>query len=91
MENIMDNIAKDPNIDDTFKNAIKGPVKTYDTIEAHEEQTKYCEEKKAPHFAPHSNCYSCGRNIYAEGGISVEEARESLITGCPFCHRSYCE
>lgn len=24
-------------------------------------------------------------------GISVEEARNGLTTGCPFCHRSYVE
>lgn len=50
-------------------------------------------------------CYCCHQQIYsAEGreyiglkhptgrmtaGISVEEARNQLTTGCPFCHRSF--
>ena len=55
---------------------------------AREAQAKLCAEKKLPHFAPHSgNCYSCGRNIYGPGGYDGT----SFITGCPFCHRSYCD
>ncbi len=50
-------------------------------------------------------CFCCKQQIYsADGqaslggrrptgrkveGISVEQARKSLVTGCPFCHRSY--
>lgn len=60
---------------------------------------------KGEGFAPnHGHCFWCHQQIYsAEGqvflggrptgreveGISVEQARKSLVTGCPFCHRSY--
>lgn len=56
-------------------------------------------------FAPvDGKCYCCKQQIYAEqgyeyregrrterlmDGISVEEARTELTTGCPFCHRSF--
>lgn len=34
-------------------------------------------------------CYRCKKQIYSEGGISVERASTELTTGCPFCHTSY--
>lgn len=41
-------------------------------------------------FAPSNGvCYRCIRQIYSEGGISVEKASTELITGCPFCHSSF--
>lgn len=56
-------------------------------------------------FAPiDGRCWCCHQNIYAEqgdeiwnrlrtgkkkNGISVEQARTQLTTGCPFCYRSY--
>ena len=52
-------------------------------------------------------CWQCRRNIYekvvwkmtnlagkeieVETGITVEKAGKSLVTGCPHCHRSYCD
>jgi len=56
-------------------------------------QKEYCEINKAPHFAPLTGrCWNCRRNIYeGERGYSVERAGSSLITGCPHCHRSYCD
>lgn len=30
-------------------------------------------------------------NHKIETGISVQEAGERLVTGCPHCHRSYCD
>lgn len=41
-------------------------------------------------FAPSDGiCYRCKKQIYSEGGISVERASKELTTGCPFCHTSY--
>ncbi len=74
--------------------------KTYDTQKAIEAQKRYAEEKGYPHFAPSSGrCWNCGMNIYqhykigdrVSQGISVESASSSLVTGCPHCHRSYCD
>ena len=73
---------------------------TYDTIKAIAAQAAYCDEIKAPHFAPpDGHCYLCGANIYRapdpergiSGGITVERAGERLVTGCPFCHYSFVE
>lgn len=77
----------------------------YNTEKAKKGQIEYCKRTGAPHFAPQDGyCWKCGRDIYApetrkndytgkefQIGISVKEASESLVTGCPFCHRSYCE
>lgn len=55
-------------------------------------QRKYCDENDFPYFAPHDGyCYRCHKNIYAEGGFSVEAASNKLITVCPFCRASYCD
>lgn len=79
-------------------------METYDISKAVKAQEEYLKKLAVEHpedwmapnfakgkgFAPRSGyCYSCGKNIYEEGGISVEKAGKELITGCPFCHRSY--
>lgn len=58
----------------------------------------------APHDG---QCWDCGRNIYEKwernenssfggtrkvvSGITVEKAGKELVTGCPHCHRTYCD
>lgn len=79
-------------------------TKTYDIAKAVEAQKEYCKGLAVKHpddwmahnfakgegFAPKDGrCYRCHKNIYSEGGISVEEAATQLTTGCPFCYRSY--
>jgi hypothetical protein len=65
---------------------------TFDIKKACEAQTKLCKEKDYPHFAPmDGRCYECNQNIYKEGGRSIEYATTHLVTGCPWCHISYCE
>lgn len=55
-----------------------------------EAQKQFCRENKAPHFAPEDGfCFSCGKQIYTRKNIN--SARNELITGCPHCHRSYCD
>ena len=61
-----------------------------------EAQAKYCKDHHDPHFAPEDGfCWSCGNQIYASAngsrGESLEYASNELITGCPHCHRSYCD
>ena len=72
---------------------IKNTVKTYNPALAVKAQEEYCDREDAPFFAPNGRifyrCYYCNKNIYSEGGISVEDAGSRLITGCPFCHHSY--
>ena len=63
---------------------------TFNIKEAAKAQATFCKNKEYPHFAPHDGkCWSCHNNIYSV--ISVEIASLSLITGCPICHRSYCD
>ncbi|MEG0471300.1 MAG: hypothetical protein RR588_03100 [Solibacillus sp.] len=76
--------------------------KSFNVLESTKAQAEYCTENKAPHFAPKSGvCWNCNKNIYQEhpnkynpnimSGISVEEAKKQLVTGCPHCNRSYCD
>lgn len=63
---------------------------TINVQEACAAQKKYCESRDLPHFAPiDGRCFACHRQIYDD--ISVETAESELITGCPICHRSYCD
>ena len=70
---------------------------TYNIKEAIKAQEQFCDKNEYPCFAPGNGiCWSCHQNIYSENGkkthgISVESAGNYLITGCPFCSRSYCE
>lgn len=53
-------------------------------------QKELCEKEGWPYFAPESGiCWRCKKQIYEE--ISLEKASTELITGCPYCHWSYCE
>lgn len=74
-------------------------VKTWNVAEAIVAQRKLQKEKEYPDFAPNDGrCYDCKQQIYSEidhgsfkTGIWVDKAATSLITGCPHCHRSYCD
>lgn len=79
------------NVEDNHKHDGNKIVLTYEPELANKKQVEYCERTNTPHFAPSGKCWNCCRNIFLEGGISVEEASGCLITGCPFCHRSYCD
>jgi hypothetical protein len=57
--------------------------------EKHQAQLAYCRAKGFPHFAPTNRCWNCGRNIYDR--ITLDRAKSDLITGCPYCCRSYCD
>ena len=53
-------------------------------------QHGYCKEREYPMFAPGGGqCYSCGKQIYDK--LSWKIASEGHITGCPHCHRSFCD
>ena len=52
-------------------------------------QEEYCEKHKVPMFAPKDKCYSCNRNIWDK--ITLEQATNELITGCPYCNKSFCD
>lgn len=55
-----------------------------------EAQKRLCADKKYPHFAPYNGrCFKCNRQIYE--AITLESASANLVTGCPFCNRSYCD
>jgi hypothetical protein len=64
-----------------------GPRTTVDRVEAgRRAQRTLCDARKLPHFAPENGvCWSCYRQIYEE------LSGDSYITGCPYCHRSYCD
>ena len=61
------------------------------------DQKALCLEKGHPHFAPLSGvCYACGKNVYQNyerenGSASFGWNGTALVTGCPHCHRSFCD
>ena len=78
--------------------------KTYDIQKAVKAQEEYLKRLAVEHpedwmadnfakgqgFAPRNGvCWCCHKNIYGDGGISVEQASSELTTGCPFCHMSF--
>ena len=66
-----------------------GPLPEDSREEKVKAQLEHCKENGYPHFAPYDGiCYKCGRDIYKNKTL---EQCESLITGCPHCHWSYCE
>ncbi len=75
------------------------PEQEFNVAEATKAQSGLCRENGYPEFAPsHGVCWRCHRNIYKpekregyESGYTVKYASENLITGCPHCHRSYCD
>ena len=76
--------------------------KTFDWEKADKAQDDYCDRENLPRFAPRQFCYKCHQDIWAKegktipggrviSGISIEEAGDNLITGCPFCSATYCD
>jgi hypothetical protein len=62
----------------------------YDVEKAIEGQKLYWAATGAPQFAPSNGiCFSCKEQIYNR--ISVKEATTKLVTGCPYCNRSWCD
>lgn len=52
-------------------------------------QKEYCEKSGSTQFAPTNGwCWMCKKQIYTK--ISLEQAKNNLITGCPHCHYSFC-
>lgn len=69
----------------------------FDVEKSIKSQDEYCKDNSVMLFAPYDGeCFYCGRQIYEARdlgdeirGYTTKEASETLITGCPFCHRSY--
>lgn len=74
----------------------------YDRLKATEAQKELAISKDAPFFPPLSGlCWNCLENIYLPkavyrkgkiigyAGITVKQAGEKLITGCPHCNKSF--
>lgn len=74
-------------------------TKKFNVSKATEAQKNLQKEKGLPAFAPRDGiCWACRSQIYSEidhgkykTGIDVDKAATELITGCPHCHRSYCD
>lgn len=71
----------------------KTPQELADCIKA---QADLWKGKRYPNFAPANGiCWKCHRNIYQnyeiDGHIHHGRDGTELVTGCPHCHRSYCD
>lgn len=51
------------------------------------------EPQRRTGFAPlNGKCYYCGKDITkGDKAITVEKLGNHIITGCPYCNRSYCD
>lgn len=55
-------------------------------------QEQLCKKRGIPVFMPYNGiCWSCGRDIVAPLIKEGLNGGETHMTGCPFCHRSYCD
>lgn len=52
-------------------------------------QEAYCAIHKVPNFVGDGRCYSCYRNVFND--MTLEKAGSKHITGCPYCHTSFCD
>ena len=51
-----------------------------------------CHKRSAPLFMPLNGvCYNCGSDIISALIKRGEDGSKELITGCPICHRTYCD
>jgi len=52
-------------------------------------QKALCKEKLSPMFMPGNGiCWRCHKDITT---VLAERMKQEVITGCPFCCRSYCD
>ena len=51
-------------------------------------QENYCFMNSLPYLVP-SRCYGCGCDVYSQ--VTPDTAAHTYITGCPKCHRSFCD
>lgn len=52
-------------------------------------QKEYCIANNIPEFAPHNGvCSGCNLYIYVDERVKAVAATQ-LVTGCPFCHKSF--
>lgn len=63
-------------------------------------QIKLWDEKGYPHFASVTGrCFKCHKDVYQnyvlgthwEPRISYGHDGKTLVTGCPHCHKSFCD
>lgn len=53
-----------------------------------EAQEKFCGGINSPFYAPRNGiCWRCGKQIFDM--IDVTMAGSKIVSGCPYCHRSY--
>lgn len=69
-------------------------INTYEIGQSIMLQKQYCDTEKFPLFIPADGvCYNrkCRKNIFNPGGYTVQQAAYAHITGCPFCHDTWCD
>ena len=54
------------------------------------EQEATCARLHAPFFMPRNSCWHCGKDVVSVL-IALGKDGSDLVTGCPYCMRSYCD
>jgi len=52
-------------------------------------QEEYCKKHNVPFFPPKDKCYDCKNKIWEK--ITLDQATNEHITGCPYCGKSFCD
>ena len=62
-----------------------------DRVQLIRKQAEYCEQNNLPVFIDNDGrCANCGSDIFLDASTR-DKADHALITGCPFCFKSFCE
>lgn len=53
-------------------------------------QWLYCSAKDAPMFLPKDGrCWYCYADVFGKGGYTMQDAKSRVLTGCPYCRKSW--
>lgn len=59
--------------------------------EKFEAYKKHCKEQGLPNFVPSSGkCFGCHREVFADYETKGADP-DDFVTGCPHCHRTFCD
>ena len=61
--------------------------------EKYKKYSEWCRSKNLPNFVPPSGkCFSCHQPVFEETEHTAGYPEEGeFITGCPHCHRTFCD
>ena len=60
--------------------------------EKFEAYKKWCREHDLPNFVPPSGkCFGCRNEVFGDTKHTKGAEPDEFVTGCPHCHRTFCD